>query len=1242
MIGKEILNYTIVSFIGKGGMGSVYLAEHKYIKQQKVAIKVINADMVNDFTRSRLQQEAEALARLNHPNIVHFLDYHIDEGGNIYLIEEYAEGVSLEKYIKEVNGLIVEDRLCAKFEPILDAMNYAHKMHILHRDLKPSNIIITEDGTPKILDFGIATLMREDAQDEGLIMGTPTYMSPEQVKGEKLDERSDIYSLGVVLFQMLTGVAPYDATTMSEFDINKAVVEEDLPRLKSYYKYTSDAVQKVVDKATCKDKTKRYQSCADFRKALHQAIYPATISLKVKIAASIASLLVIGAGLYIWDYNRTKVTYYKDYALHWGVPIGIGEVDTNTMHHRRYTYRFETKAGKVLSVGLVNSFGNLTDHSDSEHSSTRYSLVNYFYSSNGNLDYKVIYSSDSVILYQMDYSDNMRTVTFRRDDQFHTEMDLQAHTTKYTSQDNIFERSRISRYLLTYDENGLVTEKLFAGFQNIKRCDADHIYGIRYKYDEQGRVIEEQFIGIDGNIKGNSFGLAIKEYTYDENNDWTSVTYLNAEHKQSHDGNNCCIVKLNYDQWGNRIRESYFSLNGEPTLRTDEGSYGFSYEFDDNGLLLKTTTLGPNFEPAYCSYGFVAIINQYDENGYQISTQCVDEHDNPLLNTSNDFAYSRISYDNDCKGHPIVFHFYDEHDSLCESDGVATMQIEYNDKFNPIQYSYFDANSEPALYLGYFHRREMEYDSLGQQIAERYYDSSGNLTNSSNGYAEVKWVFDVHGACTQIAFYSRYGHPTMNNDRYAFNEVQYDEQGNIIWSRYFSPQHASCMTAYGYSAQEYQYDPVTNNETVRIDYNAKGDVLKKHFYEYDSRGNLAKTYTTNANNKLEEGTVVYHYAYDDLNRQTREWYTDLNDNPCNLNEVKKYAEERYEYDENSNITVISYYDSKGEKAINEEFVHRRERTFNSMRKVVRELFLGKDLKPVTGSNVNPEGTVIYDNYGRMLEIACFDGYGKPRLSSDGFHKELFKYDYRGLVIGTTYLDINGELTESKSNGYAKMERDYNAKRLDTESRYYNQKNECIQIEQYSYNERGKVTSWHIFNGKRQYDDSKYGFSKLVIDYDESGSIPVRRMCYQKGDKMLAWQKYDSHKNDWGDWQFGALESNASTGKKKAQSQSNSASRTTTNNQWRHTVANFNSKCPAVVKKYQQYTLKVISAVIVTDRKIKVTFRTSCSKYEIMETDVKSCIETCKQLIQDYKKQWDLPSNVTIIYELQDSKNRILN
>ena len=170
-------------------MGSVYLAQNKYITQQKVAIKVINSNMINDFTRKTFAQEADRLARLNHPNIVHFINYHIDDAGNIYLIMEYADGYSLEDYIKNVSGLIVEEKICAFFEPLLDAFDYAHKHKIIHKDIKPSNIIITKEGVPKILDFGIAAILddRGESEDKDVIMGTPSYMSPEQVKGEPLD-----------------------------------------------------------------------------------------------------------------------------------------------------------------------------------------------------------------------------------------------------------------------------------------------------------------------------------------------------------------------------------------------------------------------------------------------------------------------------------------------------------------------------------------------------------------------------------------------------------------------------------------------------------------------------------------------------------------------------------------------------------------------------------------------------------------------------------------------------------------------------------------------------------------------------------------------------------------------------------------------------------------------------------------------------------------------------------------------
>lgn len=276
MIGKEILNYRIISLIGRGGMGDVYLAEHVVIRNEKVAIKIIKSNMVNDFTRRLLRDEAEHLAGLKHANIVSFNNYHTDAAGSIYLVMEYADGHNLENYIKKVSGLIVEDKIGPMFEPILDAVGYAHRKKVLHRDIKPANVVITSEGVPMILDFGIAQIIKDqnDDNDTHFIMGTPAYMSPEQVRGEHLDERSDIYSLGVLLHHMLTGCCPYDTHSLSEAEINAKVTGEPLPRMRTFYKYVSDELQVVVDKATAKNPAERYPTCEEFKRELHETLYP--------------------------------------------------------------------------------------------------------------------------------------------------------------------------------------------------------------------------------------------------------------------------------------------------------------------------------------------------------------------------------------------------------------------------------------------------------------------------------------------------------------------------------------------------------------------------------------------------------------------------------------------------------------------------------------------------------------------------------------------------------------------------------------------------------------------------------------------------------------------------------------------------------------------------------------------------------------------------------------------------------
>ena len=233
MIGKQILNYEIVSLIGEGGMGNVYKAKHTKL-DRVVAIKSILPQLVNnEDVKKRFLNEATSMSKLQHPNIVAMYDYHSDDEG-LYLIMEYIEGKELDEYVRSLNKPLDEDLSVAFMEQILDAFSHAHDKGIVHRDIKPSNIIISNSGEIKILDFGIAKIIGEEAHQltkTGTQIGTVYYMSPEQVLGKKINHLSDIYSLGVTMYQLLTSVNPYKGMT-TEYEIYDKIVKHDLPDAK--------------------------------------------------------------------------------------------------------------------------------------------------------------------------------------------------------------------------------------------------------------------------------------------------------------------------------------------------------------------------------------------------------------------------------------------------------------------------------------------------------------------------------------------------------------------------------------------------------------------------------------------------------------------------------------------------------------------------------------------------------------------------------------------------------------------------------------------------------------------------------------------------------------------------------------------------------------------------------------------------------------------------------------------------
>lgn len=307
LIGKQLGNYQILQRLGVGGMGEVFLAEDARLKR-KVALKLLPATFTQDSERARrFEREAQAASALNHPNILTIYDFgqaELSSGNLHYIVMEYIEGVTLRQRLSSGRMPIPEALSIVK--QIAAALDKAHQARILHRDIKPENVMLRPDGIVKVLDFGLAKLAAKDKggrMDEseqgnpahpssliphpsqtasGMVMGTPRYMSPEQARGLKVDARTDVFSLGVVLYEMVTGEPAFAGPSTAEVFV--ALLEKEPPPLRQFVAEVPDSLQAIISKMLAKDREQRYATMHDLRDALTQIDAPMTSGSKEQMA----------------------------------------------------------------------------------------------------------------------------------------------------------------------------------------------------------------------------------------------------------------------------------------------------------------------------------------------------------------------------------------------------------------------------------------------------------------------------------------------------------------------------------------------------------------------------------------------------------------------------------------------------------------------------------------------------------------------------------------------------------------------------------------------------------------------------------------------------------------------------------------------------------------------------------------------------------------------------------------------
>ena len=981
--------YLLVKPLGEGASSQVWLASDTLAANLRVAVKILSTKAgIDTFGLQNFQHEFTNVFNLQHQNLLTPTNYSLS-GDTPYLILPYCENGSVES----MAGRCEEDDILHILHDVAAALEHLHSHNIIHQDIKPANILVDDDCNYLVTDFGISTdKVSEHSKGYG---GTRAYMGPERFERDTTPVfMNDIWALGASACELMNGEPPFG----EEGGLAQSI-DRSLPALDKSF---SPELRKLI--LQCLDPDPWNRPSAQQIKEL-TALRLKTGNWKERnpkriymfAAAAVAGVLML-TGLLLWNYNRTKIYYYKDYCEVYGVPEGICRLTSSEQRHRAQSYRMEFSKGKLRRMTLVNAEGNAVPHNDTETMHDRHTDVSYYYTDDGKIDYKIISDQAGKVLYKMDYDESLSTVTFKRNDRYGTEMYLKASTTSLLNQDeNDDAKSHISRYLLSWDKDGRLIQVLYAGLMNVPAFDTDNIHGIRYSYDSKGRKTEEQFLGIDGEPTGNSIGLSIKRFSYDDDDNWVEVRYLNQEGLASHDGNNSPLVEIEYDEYGNRTAEYYYTLDHKPSLRTDLGIFGFKYTVDDKGHTTTQTCVGKDHQPYYCNHGFVSLRNTYDEQGFENSKSYYDMKNRRTNNIDNGIQYSMIRYVNNRKGLYTSLSFFNvDNQPLEVNNKYHEERVEYDSLGNPTVISYYTPDGKRALREGLYHRIIQQFDQMGRVVKMEYYGLSDSLTSFDNGVCIVRWNYGQTGELEKILFTDEHDKPHACKAGHASKRYEYDpNNGNLKTEEYLDRNDRLAQMSDGVPRVEYDYDRTTNKVNKVREYNMNGGLVGVTLYEYDKRGNMTKKSELSASGALKPGTVVLNAEYDNNNKISRVWYSNLKKEKVPAPGTSTYSLTR-KYDDIGNLTEEAYLGAGGGLVAQTDNMG-----LSYARKLSKYNDYGniKEEKYYDSSNRHfRTDTYAYNDRNRVVEHVILNGKDKEDDSFIGFSRQTIIYDKEGLVM----------------------------------------------------------------------------------------------------------------------------------------------------------------------------------------------------------------------------------------------------
>ena len=1082
-LGDTVDRYVIEAVIGEGGMGRVYRALDPRLGR-RVALKVLLAANGNERSErahadaaARMMREARAAAAFNHPNVVAIHDVG-ETDGNPFIAMELVSGSTLREFIG--NDAVTNEQKLAWLLDVARGLGAAHRAGLVHRDVKPDNVMITTDGVVKILDFGIArrseSLVEGDAPTaaanlpsltaEGLMIGTPQYMAPEQLQGAPIDGRADQFAWGVMAWELFAGSLPWAASSKSGAQLVAAVLSMPVRPLSSVAPSVAHGVSEAVARALSKNRDTRFATMEDLLEALEgrRAVMPTPKARDIAHAATTEHPSVTGgtspraasvsgpkgvgpattgaaavSGMDVPSVALRSGKKWRAMLVAAGACVVVAGATAAVFATKRPRVQlcfttFDTADGPQCVIPTR------PDTLSKRPGSTRLTKIGGHTQSVEWVTFagtRVPRPSVPLLIGVGNQPGTIRTDVIRNEDQTPREtIDRDPHG-NIVAWEKWSEGGRRGDFV---DVDG-----------KTPRHAGERITGARLELDASGRILRETFTGASGRPRGSqgAYGVA---FEYGSGTVPVRTTVLGADGLPvaSWDG-----VATDSDSdltpTGRELR--YLDLHGQPTYNW-QGQYHLHVALNDVGFVTAVTNFDFHEQPAVIlSTGAHGVLETWDPIKRVDELTLVDEHRRPRPAKGHGWATRRETSDE--RGRVVLREALGTDGNLVVSRGdVASTRLTWDEHDNEVRLEVFDANGAPMANSSGYARADSTYDDRGRRIEARYFDVAGHPAPPFDGGPVVRFTYDDRGLELAEEYFDSENRPFVSPHGYASTRKKYDHLRNLVEQAYFGADGRPCMNDQGISAERDTYDE--DDDLVAVSY-------------FDA-----------------SGTPTMYQG--------------------------EYASKRLKNDERGLVVEEEYLDGHGVRTLRKDGYAARRIVRDRSDDVIEESFFGKKDEPVMRAGGYSKKKMVYDVHRKKVEEALFDAAGAPVVGSGGWAVERSAYDDRGRLVRQDHFDAGNNPVVTKA-GSASNTKAYDLRGNVTEEATLGVDGKPIATpdgyatKRSSYDERDQLVEETLLGPDGKAVVGKAGWSIRQLRYNPSGNVVERGLLRRRASSDVAGRRF---------------------------------------------------------------------------------------------------------------------------------------